>query len=159
MEINYDELDLGEGQEICPICNEVISPGAMQFCQHYLWTRWDGEVIWEIQSASHLVEVASELWDQLCDLENEDDLQGTLDEVERQFKKIIAVARDASSAHPQDFIPTEHLQAGTMRQTEGMVSGGGYSEFTKKSAEEWANIRTDQLKHLGALIRAARCST
>lgn len=158
MENNHSDLDLEEGQEVCPICNEVIMPGAGQFCQHYLWTRWDGEVIWEIKSASDLVRLSSDLWEQLCELEGDGDLNEVLDEVERQFKQLISLARDASSVHPDDFISTGPLQSGTSRQTEGMVSGAGCSEFVPNSAEQWVDIKVDLLKYFGALIKAAKCS-
>lgn len=96
--------ELEDGQEVCPFCNNIVWPGAMQYCDHYLWTRWDGQVIWEIDAASTLIEVASEIFDCLLDAEEEGWLQEALDQADEQFGKLVALARDPTAVSVDDFI-------------------------------------------------------
>lgn len=61
LEGNANKLE--EGQEVCPVCRKVIWPGADDFCEHYLWTVWDGQIMWEITKATELLEQASAFLD------------------------------------------------------------------------------------------------
>ena len=150
--------ELEDGQEVCPFCNNIVWPGAMQYCDHYLWTRWDGQVIWEIDAASTLIEVASEIFDCLLDAEEEGWLQEALDQADEQFGKLVALARDPTAVSVDDFISPGWVLPGEWRETEGMLSGSGNSEFLSVPAEKWARLRTEHLKKFVRLIMSGKAS-
>lgn len=152
------ESDLDEGQEVCPICGQVICPGAVQFCDHYLWTRWDGQVIWEIPAASHLTKVASELMDYLFEVDAEGWLQEALDQATDQHSNLIALVRDVSAVSDEDLILPDSVVTGQRRETDGMLSGSGHSVFYLNSAKEWARSRAEQLRNFQQFIEAKKPS-
>lgn len=152
------ESDLDDGQEVCPICGQVICPGAVQYCDHYLWTRWDGQVIWEIPAASHLTKVASELVDYLFEVDAEGWLHEALDQATDQHSNLVALVRDVSAVSDEDLILPEAAVAGQRRETDGMLSGSGHSVFCLNSAKDWARSRTEQLRNFQHFIEARKPS-
>lgn len=150
------EIDLDESQEVCPICGQVICPGAVQYCDHYLWTRWDGQVIWEIAAASHLTKVASELMDYLFEVDEEGWLQEALDQATGQYGNLVALVRDVGAVSDEDLILPEEVVVGQRRETDGMLSGSGHSVFYLNSAKEWARSRAEQLRNFHHFIEARK---
>lgn len=53
-EEQFENENLEEGQEYCPVCKKPNCPGAMDACKHFMGNCWDGDIIWESDLISAL---------------------------------------------------------------------------------------------------------
>ena len=141
MSINedFDGLLTPEGNnatERCPICGRLNSPGAVDHCVHYFGSYWDGEIIW-----SEKFEAFDDAWDTLCEViyALEESTPGTRKEIRKitkaspQYDKIIKCALDEESSSSA-LINLVSFDKGRTIETDGMLSGSGYSMYLKESS-------------------------
>ncbi|MBC2836519.1 hypothetical protein [Paragemmobacter straminiformis] len=149
--------ELEEGQDICPVCRTLVWPGAMDYCQHYLWTRWDGQIIWPSSEAEGLLRIANDFVASVYDAE------------EGGWAALAYVAlRDGGSPEAAEFVAqgyslsTEDVadapdtKIGKWRETDGMLSGSGVACFAPIAAAAWAERRSVALKTALAVIGKQR---
>ena len=126
------ERELEEGEEYCPICERRNSPGACETCEHYFGNCWDGLILW-----SRDVREFEAVWGELEELIHEE--VGPRHEEPIEFCASVAVQQQL----PARFLDPQILEMGTahaleiladfslgdMFETEGMLSGSGYSLY------------------------------
>jgi hypothetical protein len=147
-----DEIDeLEEGYEHCPVCNRVNCPGAMDHCEHYVGSYWDGQVIW-----SDRFQAFEQAWGELQDLVDDELGEDGLDRCRALAAKrrvgeewfsdgVWHVGASGALMQLMDF------EEGPYVETEGMLSGSGYSLYLpiKDALEEL-------VKSIEEFIAAAR---
>lgn len=127
-----------EATEQCPVCGRWNSPGAMDSCEHFFASFWDGEIIgnWEFQDFD---EAWSALVSEVWDLRHEDE-----DAAEVRLRKL---AEDHPG--PKDWIKETDeetcaaeilskqfaFQRGPAVTTDGMLSGAGHSLYHENPDE------------------------
>lgn len=125
------EEELEEGFEYCPLCNRLNQPGAMDHCDHYVGSYWDGEIIW----SNHYDQYATE-WGVLSSLI--EDIQARDEGVEFEqlllnfsdtTKEMIRLADSQWSSSAGAISELENFSEGPFVETSGMCSGSGWSLY------------------------------
>jgi hypothetical protein len=143
--------DLEEGHEHCPICNRINCPGAMDHCEHYFGSYWDGQVMW-----SDRFDVFERAWSELTQLVDEELGEDGLDRC-RALATKRRVGKEWFSDDVWDggsSIALMHLldfDQGPDSSTGGMLSGSGYSLYLSSGAE--LNVL---VKAINAFVAEAR---
>ena len=157
-----DEVDeeLTEGEERCPICGAVGSPGAMETCIHYVGGVWDGEILW-----SGDFDEFSAGWGEVSAL-----LEALVDagaEVEGVIARVAEAGLDTElveKADPWEWTDSSAVlelidfSSGEYFVSDGMASGGGahlyhenprilreYAERYRRLAEQLRGVYAEQL--------------
>ena len=141
MSINedFDGLLTPEGNdatERCPICGRLNSPGAIDHCVHYFGSYWDGEIIW-----SKEFKAFDDAWNTLCEVicALEESTPGArknfrkITKASPRYAKIIKCALDEESSSSA-LINFVSFDEGRTIETDGMLSGSGYSMYLKESS-------------------------
>ena len=152
--------DLEDGQERCPVCGLVICPGAMEFCPHYLWSIWDGQLIWEIETAAELKTLAGNFVEMIDDAADD----GWLDGIVAAFRDcgsddFADLAIEAEGLSDEDVLNDRRLMAGEYRETGGMLSGSGCSIFAPLPADSWIKSKKAELRAAIDVIGTQRPQT
>lgn len=152
-----DDEEMEDGEEPCPVCGKVIWPGAMVFCEHYIWTRWDGELIWEIDEARKLIDAASDFVELVEEAFEHEWLAAVVDVlIENGNVQLASLAQRPLSISSEEVLDHDWLMLGERKETGGMLSGDGSSEFVPRPAAEWTKARTASLQAAIALISKVR---
>jgi len=128
-----------DGWEYCPICDRLNSPGAVDYCNHYLGSLWEGEIIWstDFEEFDTVYHACSEI------------IQ-TMEEMKGEVNWLDILARDVTHLGiPEDYIMVTDIYSYTASRallelvsftygpeivTDGMLGGVSYSLYHENSS-------------------------
>ncbi len=152
--------ELEKGQEYCPICSRLNSPGADDTCGHHVALVWDGQITWEIDEMRTLLEA----WQELADI------RYAFEEREHNFDALVGpiceelhVSREAidklveTERHGKEAITgldeLFDFKQGEFYSTEGMLSGSGFNIYLRKPKLRLKALARDYRKVSAAFRR------
>jgi len=127
-----------DGWEHCPICDRLNSPGAVDYCNHYLGSFWEGEIIWSdhFEAFRAVYGACREIIEIMEDMQSE---VNWLDVLARDVaylgipKDYIMVIDVYSYTDSQALLELISFTLGPEIETDGMLGGVGYSLYHENS--------------------------
>lgn len=122
-----------DATERCPICERFNNPGAVDSCEHYCGSTWDGEIIWFDKydrfsdEFARFVEIRDEIERVFRDVGQVFIERVLLEEaILNRLTKVGSWWEDTPATVLESIL---EFQYGSMVETDGMLSGAGRSLY------------------------------